>query len=64
MSTPILNKYSTERDFLLIVFSIILPPLAVYIEWGTGRKFWLNVLLSLLGYLPGLVHAVWAISRY
>ncbi|MEK9711390.1 MAG: YqaE/Pmp3 family membrane protein, partial [Thalassolituus sp.] len=28
-----------------------------------GGAFWLNILLTLLGYLPGIIHAVWIIAR-
>jgi hypothetical protein len=30
---------------------------------GLRGAFWLNILLTLLGYLPGIVHAVWIIAR-
>ncbi len=46
-----------------IVLSILLPPLGVFLQVGLGKHFWLNILLTLLGYIPGLVHAVWIISR-
>jgi hypothetical protein len=29
-----------------------------------GRQFWINILLTLLGYIPGIVHAVWVIAKY
>jgi uncharacterized membrane protein YqaE (UPF0057 family) len=28
---------------------------------GLGTQFWINVLLTLLGYVPGIVHALWII---
>jgi hypothetical protein len=30
----------------------------------TGKHFWINVLLTILGYIPGIVHAVWVIAKY
>ena len=48
---------------LHIILAVILPPLAVFLAAGLGPKFWLNVLLTLLGYIPGLVHAVWITVR-
>jgi uncharacterized membrane protein YqaE (UPF0057 family) len=33
------------------------------LQVGFGWEFWLNVLLTLLGYIPGLVHAIWVIAR-
>jgi uncharacterized membrane protein YqaE (UPF0057 family) len=50
-------------SFLRIVFAILLPPLGVFLTVGIGGAFWLNILLTLLGYLPGMVHAVWVIAR-
>ncbi|HET6688900.1 MAG TPA: YqaE/Pmp3 family membrane protein, partial [Rubrobacter sp.] len=29
-----------------------------------GKQFWINILLTLLGYIPGIVHAVWVIAKY
>ena len=29
-----------------------------------GKQFWINVLLTILGYVPGIVHAVWVIAKY
>jgi uncharacterized membrane protein YqaE (UPF0057 family) len=26
-------------------------------------KFWLNILLTIFGYIPGIVHAVWIIAK-
>jgi uncharacterized membrane protein YqaE (UPF0057 family) len=49
-------------DLLRIVLSILLPPLGVFLQVGLGLQFWLNILLTLLGYVPGLVHAIWIIA--
>ncbi|KAA0970768.1 YqaE/Pmp3 family membrane protein [Aureimonas fodinaquatilis] len=50
-------------DLLRIVIAIFIPPLAVFLTTGLGKHFWINLLLTLLGYIPGVVHAVWFISR-
>jgi len=50
-------------DLLKILCAILLPPLGVFLQVGFGRDFWLNVLLTFLGYIPGIVHAVWVIAR-
>lgn len=54
---------SSSDDLLLVLVSVLLPPLGVFLQEGLGTQFWLNVLLTLLGYLPGLVHAIWIIIR-
>lgn len=42
-----------------LVLVVVLPPLSVFWTDGFGGRFWLNVLLTVLGYVPGLAHAVW-----
>lgn len=46
-----------------ILITIILPPLAVLISHGLGKQFLINVLLTLLGWLPGVIHAFYVQSR-
>ena len=50
-------------DLLRILIAILLPPLGVFLEVGFGKHFWLNILLTILGYIPGIVHAVYIIAR-
>lgn len=50
-------------DLIRIVLSVIIPPLGVFLQVGLGKHFWLNILLTLLGYIPGLVHAVYIVAR-
>ncbi|WP_417432435.1 YqaE/Pmp3 family membrane protein [Kiloniella sp.] len=49
-------------DLIRILFAILLPPLGVFLQVGLGKHFWLNILLTLLGYIPGIVHAVYIIA--
>ena len=50
-------------DIIRIICAIFLPPLGVFLQVGLGTDFWINVLLTLLGYFPGIIHAVWVIAR-
>ncbi|EPX81932.1 YqaE/Pmp3 family membrane protein [Salipiger mucosus] len=50
-------------DLIRIIVAILLPPLGVFLQVGLGKHFWLNILLTILGYIPGIVHAVWIIAR-
>ncbi|MDP2358747.1 MAG: YqaE/Pmp3 family membrane protein [Beijerinckiaceae bacterium] len=45
-----------------VILAILLPPLGVFLTIGVRLHFWLNILLTLLGYIPGIVHAVWIIA--
>ncbi len=51
-------------NILRIILAIILPPLGVYVTTGLNRDFWINVLLTILGFLPGIIHAVWIIAKH
>lgn len=50
-------------DVVRLILAIVLPPVGVFLQVGLGLHFWLNILLTLLGYIPGIVHAVWIIAR-
>ena len=43
---------------------IAVPPVGVLLTYGVTGTFLLNIGLSLLGWVPGIIHAVWAISKY
>lgn len=52
----------TGGDIFRLIFAIILPPLGVLLQVGLTLHFFLNILLTLLGYIPGIIHAVWIIA--
>lgn len=51
-------------DVIRIILSVIIPPVGVFLQVGFGGHFWLNILLTILGYIPGLIHAVWVIAKF
>lgn len=57
------TKPRIHMSLLRIIFAIILPPLGVFLTIGIKPHFWLNILLTVLGFLPGIVHAVWVIAK-
>ncbi|MAS87265.1 MAG: YqaE/Pmp3 family membrane protein [Micavibrio sp.] len=52
-----------KKDFWRILLSIVLPPIGVAMQEGITKQFWINVLLTLLGYVPGIIHAVYIITK-
>ncbi|WP_082428173.1 YqaE/Pmp3 family membrane protein [Pseudomonas endophytica] len=50
-------------EIIKIIIAILLPPLGVFMQVGFGGAFWLNILLTLCGYIPGMVHAVYIIAK-
>lgn len=54
----------TATDPIKIIFAILLPPLGVFMEVGFKKHFWLNILLTLLGFIPGIIHALYVILKH
>jgi uncharacterized membrane protein YqaE (UPF0057 family) len=56
------KKAGTSTDtntLLLVILAILLPPLAVYLhENEINTKFWIDLLLTLLFFLPGIIYAL------
>jgi len=46
------------EKLLLIILAILLPPAAVAIKRGLGMQFVLSIVLTLLAWVPGVIHAV------
>jgi uncharacterized membrane protein YqaE (UPF0057 family) len=51
-------------DICKIILAIILPPLGVFLERGCGADLLINILLTILGYIPGIIHALYIILKY
>jgi uncharacterized membrane protein YqaE (UPF0057 family) len=46
-----------------IILAFLLPPLAVALRTGLSRKVLIALLLQLLGHIPGVIYALYIISR-
>ncbi|KUI52514.1 Plasma membrane proteolipid 3 [Cytospora mali] len=52
----------TGSDIFKIILAIILPPLGVFLERGCGADLLINILLTILGYIPGIIHALYVLA--
>lgn len=52
-----------EPRAALLALALLMPPLAVALSRGGGGRVALNLLLTLLGWLPGVGHAFWWLKR-
>ena len=50
------------NKLILILLAIFLPPVAVALKRGAGKDLLINILLCLLLFFPGMVHALWVVS--
>ena len=48
---------------VLIILAILLPPVAVFLSKGAGKDLAINILLCLLMFVPGIIHALWLITK-
>ncbi|MBN2973058.1 YqaE/Pmp3 family membrane protein [Roseomonas aeriglobus] len=46
-----------------VVAAVLLPPFGVFLRRGVGRDFWVACALTLVGFVPGLIFAVWSVLR-
>lgn len=44
-----------------LLFCLIFPPIAALLQVGVSTHFWISVLATLLGGLPGVLHAFWLV---
>lgn len=51
------------NKLLLVIIAIVLPPLAVGLKAGVGTHLFLNIILTLFLWLPGLLHALWVVLK-
>jgi len=63
MTMDVENKDTKSGDFIRILLSVLLPPVGVALEVGFKKDFWINVILTLFGFLPGVIHAVYIIAK-
>ncbi|GAB3018888.1 YqaE/Pmp3 family membrane protein [Bowmanella dokdonensis] len=44
-----------------LILAIFLPPIGALLQVGLTTHFFINVLLTILGVIPGVIHAVWLV---
>lgn len=52
-----------DNRLVLIVLAVLLPPVAVYLKAGADKDLAINVLLCLLAWIPGIIHALWMVTK-
>ncbi|MEO0461628.1 MAG: YqaE/Pmp3 family membrane protein [Pseudomonadota bacterium] len=46
-------------ELIALIATIFLPPLGVAMKKGLGSDFWINLILTLILYVPGLIHGIY-----
>lgn len=53
-----MRKY-TAAQIIGAILSLFLPPVAVWLTEGFGIDFWINLILTLIGIIPGSIHSIY-----
>lgn len=48
-------------NILNLILAIFLPPVGAFLQVGLTKHFFINIILTLLGGVPGIIHAVWLV---
>lgn len=46
------------EDILILLFCIFIPPIGVFLLRGLDTEFWLDLLLTILFFFPGMIYAI------
>lgn len=52
-----------DRNLVALLLAVFLPPIGVAIKEGIGIQLVINIILTFLGYVPGIIHALYIILR-
>ncbi|CEF61223.1 Proteolipid membrane potential modulator family-containing protein [Strongyloides ratti] len=58
------NKMTAEcnlGNILKLILAFIFPPLGVFLDRGCDLNLLINIILTLLGFIPGIIHAIYVI---
>lgn len=52
-----------DNKIVLIILALFLPPIAVFLKSGANKDLVINILLCIVFYIPGIVHALWLVTK-
>ncbi|KAG6673070.1 hypothetical protein I3842_16G092800 [Carya illinoinensis] len=50
-----------SATFVEVILAILLPPVGVFLRYGCEVEFWIDLLLTILGYIPGIIYALYVL---
>ena len=49
-------------SILNLILAILIPPVGAFLQVGFTKHFFINIVLTLLCGVPGIIHAVWLVA--
>jgi uncharacterized membrane protein YqaE (UPF0057 family) len=62
MEDKVKSQNETD-DTIALILAIFLPPLGVAVKRGIDIQLFINIFLTMFGWLPGIVHAFYIILK-
>jgi uncharacterized membrane protein YqaE (UPF0057 family) len=50
-------------NVIRIIIALFIPPVSAFLTVGLGLHFWLNILLTIFFFVPGMIHAIWLVVK-
>lgn len=50
-----------DNKIVQTIIAIFLPPVAAFLKVGAEKHFFINIVLTIFGFVPGILHALWLI---
>ena len=57
-------KKRDDMKLLRILLAVLIPSVGVFMSYGFGPTLLINIGLTLLGWLPGSIHGLWAVVKH
>ncbi|KGN58938.1 low temperature-induced protein lt101.2 [Cucumis sativus] len=54
-------KRMGSATFIEVLLAIFIPPVGVFLRYGIGIEFWIDLVLTFFGYIPGIIYAVYVL---
>lgn len=60
-TSPLPRGATVIETLIKILLAIFLPPIAAFMQVGASKHLWINIVLCILFWLPGQIHALWLV---
>ncbi len=57
-------EWVSKMTLLRFLLGVLIPPVGIFLTYGVSSTLFINIVLTLLGWVPGSIHAVWAIAKH
>lgn len=57
-------QWVSVMTLLRFLLGVLIPPVGIFLTYGVSSTLVINIVLTLLGWVPGSIHAVWAIAKH